>query len=434
MFRPTKKLIGLVLLLSLIFAGSSLARPTVTHARQETITVTANTVNVRMGPGLAYDTMAQLKKGDKITVITQKNSWYQVRLSSDKIGWVASWLLKNTEISSATNTEGTINTANVLAKENPADDSDTLGTLQPNATVTVVYEKTGWSQILFKKTVAWVKSAYITEKKTSDNTTENIQPTVDSSIKSLTLHDDNVKLRSSPSIGGHIKATLSKKSQLTYLATAGDWYKVQTKDGKTGYVANWTATPSTSNKPVTTNANDLAEATIVLDAGHGGNDSGALSQKKTYEKTFTLQIVKKVAAKLRQGGAHVVLTRKSDKYVGLSPRPALAKKVHADAFISIHLDSSPENNQASGTTTYYYGKSKDKPLANALNKQLDHLPLDNRGVEFGNFLVLRDNKQPAVLLELGYINDSNDYKHIHSSSYQTEIANDIYKGLTRYFK
>ncbi len=431
---PTIKIFGLVLLLSLIFAGSSLARPSTTYARQETITVTANTVNVRMGPGLAYETMAQLKKDDKITVITQKNSWYQVRLGNDKIGWVASWLLKNTEISSATNTQGTINTANVAAKENPADDSDTLGTLQQDATVTVVYEKTGWSQILFQKTVAWVKSAYITEQSTADATTANTELTVDSSIKSLTLNDANVKLRATPAIGGHVKATLKQKTQLTYLATAGDWYKVQTKAGQTGYVASWTVTPSSSNKPVTTNASDLAEATIVLDAGHGGNDSGALSQKNTYEKTFTLQIVKKIAAKLRQGGAHVVLTRKSDKFVDLAPRPALAKKVHADAFISIHLDSSPKSNQASGTTTYYYGKSKDKPLAKALNTQLDNLPLTNRGTEFGNFLVLRDNKQPAVLLELGYINDSKDYAQIRSSSYQNEVAGDIYKGLTRYFK
>ncbi|MFD0897620.1 N-acetylmuramoyl-L-alanine amidase [Loigolactobacillus binensis] len=435
MRHTTKQIISAVLLLSLIFSGSWLSVPATAYAHQETITVTANTVNVRMGPGLAYDTMAQLKKGDKITVITQKNSWYQVRLASDKIGWVASWLLKNTEISSATNVKGTINTANVAAKENPADDSDTLGTLQENAAVTVVYEQAGWSQILFKQSVAWIKTAYITEQKNKDNTQKSTQQlTVDQSIKSMTVHEANAKLRATPALGGRIAATLTRKTQLTYLATAGDWYKVQTQAGKTGYVANWAVTPSTSNKPVTTNASDLAEATIVLDPGHGGRDSGALSQKKTYEKTYTLQIVKKIAAKLRQAGARVVLTRKKDKYVGLAPRPALAKKVHADAFISIHLDSSPKDNQASGTTTYYYGKSKDKPLAKALNQQFNNLTLDNRGVEFGNFLVLRDNKQPAVLLEMGYINDRHDYKRIRSSYYQTKVADDIYTGLKQYFK
>ncbi|MFD1318408.1 N-acetylmuramoyl-L-alanine amidase [Loigolactobacillus zhaoyuanensis] len=433
MHHIAKKIIGLTLLLGLLFSASSLAMPRTAYAQQETITVTASTVNVRMGPGLAYNTMAQLKKGDKITVIAHKNSWYQVRLGSDKIGWVASWLLKNTEISSATNTQGTINTANVAAKENPADDSDTLGTFQQNTAVTIIYENSGWSQVLFNQTVAWIKSAYIT-KKDASTTQQNTQLTVDSTIKSLTLHEDNVKLRTTPNIGGHIKATLKNKAQLTYLATSDDWYKVQTKDGKTGYVANWTVTPSASNKPVTTNANNLAEATIVLDPGHGGNDSGAVSQKNTYEKTYTMQFVKKIAAKLRQAGARVVLTRKTDKFVDLAPRPALAKKVHADAFISIHFDSSPKSNQASGTTTYYYGKSKDKPLATALNKQFSSLPLANRGVEFGNFLVLRDNKQPAVLLELGYINDSNDYQQIRSTSYQDKVANDIYKGLSQYFK
>lgn len=429
--RAKKKII-LFLLLGLFLGGATLTTTTPVQAHRETITVTASSVNVRMGPGLAYDVMAQLKKGDKITVIAHKNSWYQVRLHSDKIGWVASWLLKNTEISATTNTKGTIIANNVVAKEHPADDSDTLGTYQQGNPVTVIYKKNGWSQILFHKTVAWIRSAYITEKKAPS--TKQTQKTVDPNIKNVTVHSDNAKLRKKPGLGGKITKVLKRRTQLTYLATIGDWYQVQTDSGKTGYIANWVVTPSASNAPITTNANNLAEATIVLDPGHGGRDSGALSQKKTYEKTYTLAIAKKTAKQLRQAGARVLLTRKSDKFATLASRPALAQKVHADAMISLHLDSSPKDNEASGITTYYYGKSKDSLLGKTLNKQLTKLPIKNRGVEFGNFLVLRENKQPAVLLELGYINDKHDYRQIRSRKFQTKVADAVTTGLSHYFQ
>ena len=75
-----------------------------------------------------------------------------------------------------------------------------------------------------------------------------------------------------------------------------------------------------------------------------------------------------------------------------------------------------------------------KRLAKALNKQLNNLPLTNRGIEFGDFLVIRDNTRPAVLCEMGYINSTKDFNQIKNASYQQKIARDIAKGLNNYFK
>ena len=97
-------------------------------------------------------------------------------------------------------------------------------------------------------------------------------------------------------------------------------------------------------------ASNLAESTIVLDAGHGGYDSGALSQSNKYEKNYTLQMVNAVAARLRSAGANVVLTRSGDDYVGLAERAHVSNKLSADAFISIHFDSSQSADSASGVT------------------------------------------------------------------------------------
>lgn len=412
-----------LLLISLFLTSTSTQAAT-----PKTITVESNVVNVRMGPGLAYDTMAQLKRGEKIHVITNKNEWYQVRLDNDKIGWVASWLLHNTEIGTSTNQKGTMHET-IYAYLNPRRNSKTLGMLTAGQDVTIVYQQGGWSQVLFKKTVAWVPSNTITIQQTVANT----QDVVDATIKTMTVTSETANLRSTPSVSGHIAEKLKNGARLNYLATHGNWYKVKSQNGTTGYIANWVVdltNQAKQQKKITS----IAEATIVLDPGHGGNDSGAISNKKTYEKAYTLKTAKAIAKRLRKAGARVILTRSSDQYISLKARPKIAQKVKADAFISLHFDSSDHANNASGITTYYYHKSRDLSLAKHLNSALKGLPLKRRGVDFGNFQVIRTNKRPAVLLELGYINDNKDYHYIKRQTYRNKIAQAVYTGLASYFK
>ena len=151
------------------------------------------------------------------------------------------------------------------------------------------------------------------------------------------------------------------------------------------------------------------------------------------EKDYTLKYIKQLASKLKEQGAKVYFTRDSDKFVSLKARPELAEKLHADAFISIHFDSSPNPNEASGITSYYYHKTSSKPLAYYISSHLDNLGLDNRGTEFGDFLVIRDNTIPAVLLELGYINTSQDFALITTANYQDSATDGIVTGLKAYF-
>lgn len=128
------------------------------------------------------------------------------------------------------------------------------------------------------------------------------------------------------------------------------------------------------------------------------------------------------------------MTRDDDDSVSLGDRAELATDKHADAFISFHYDSSPVANQATGFTTYFYHSDTSKALAESINSHLTGLPLTNRGVDFGNFLVIRDNLRPAVLLEMGYINTTKDFKQIRSTTYQKQVAQKIVTGLKAYFK
>ncbi|AVK63120.1 N-acetylmuramoyl-L-alanine amidase [Lactobacillus sp. CBA3606] len=240
----------------------------------------------------------------------------------------------------------------------------------------------------------------------------------------------NVNIRQGPGMSYAITDATTKGTKVHIVRRKNNWLYVRYADHKFGWIASWLVNENNSQLTRTTK---ISEATIVIDPGHGGSDSGALSSKGKMEKTYTLRVAKVVAKRLRAAGAHVVLTRDTDKWVSLTNRPAVANKLHADAFISFHFDSTAEKNQASGITTYYYHKSTSLGLANALSSDVDALPIRNKGTEFGDFLVIRDNQVPAVLMELGYINDKSDFKTISSKKYPNEVAHAVYAGLSTYF-
>ncbi|MFC6296016.1 N-acetylmuramoyl-L-alanine amidase [Lactiplantibacillus daoliensis] len=240
----------------------------------------------------------------------------------------------------------------------------------------------------------------------------------------------NVNIREGPGMSYAITDATNKGTKVHIMKRKNNWLYVRYADHKFGWIASWLVNEHNTQLTKTTK---ISDATIVIDPGHGGSDSGALSSKNKMEKTYTLRVAKVVAARLRAAGAHVVMTRDTDKTVSLSARPAIANKLHADAFISFHFDSSPEKNTASGITTYYYHKSTSLDLAKALSDDTVGLPIPNKGVAFGDFLVIRDNQVPAVLMELGYINDKADFKTISSQKYPNEVAQAVYAGLTNYF-
>lgn len=229
------------------------------------------------------------------------------------------------------------------------------------------------------------------------------------------------------------KATskLAQKTRLHILKKQYHWLYVKTNQGQTGWLPDWQMWRTRRN-----HITSLRQATIVIDPGHGGSDSGALSaNQKAEEKHYTLIFARALVKQLRAHHARVYLTRNSDKSVSLKARPRLAEKVHADVFISIHFNSSTLANTASGVTTYYYHKKTgSKHLAQTIASQFNHLQLGNRGVEFGDFLVIRNNTVPAVLLELGYINNNYDLRRINRTSYQKQCARQITKALQNYFK
>lgn len=428
----------MLVLLVIFFMGLG-SLGTVALANYTNIIVEASTVNVRLGPGLGYDILTQVQGGSMVNVLDEENEWYKVRLDDGRIGWVASWLINNTEVAASQNLVATINEYSVNLRAENNEQAEVIGSAEAGEVFTLLYEENGWSQIHYNNQTAWVLSELVTitagtlpNENTTDTTEQVATPTSQDSVVVL---QDNVNVRSGPTLQDGVIEVANAGAVYAFQNNIGDFVEVLTNNGETGYIANWlvessVATTTQTRVPAITTT--LSEATIVIDPGHGGADPGAIGDY-IYEKQATVDTAAIIAQKLESVGANVILTRTGDESISLEERAYLSNSYGADLFISIHYDSTPEGVYATGTTTYYYADS-DNYVADLINDELSkNLPLPNNGSRFGNFLVLRENAQPAILLELGYMNNPDDVATFNTSHYQNLVADSILNALTDYF-
>ncbi|CEQ01745.1 sporulation-specific N-acetylmuramoyl-L-alanine amidase CwlC [[Clostridium] sordellii] len=168
---------------------------------------------------------------------------------------------------------------------------------------------------------------------------------------------------------------------------------------------------------------------VYIDAGHGGNDSGAVGINNAFEKNITLSVAKKVEVLLKKQNIEVRMSRSSDITRSLSFRSQDANAWKANCFISIHCNSAAS--MASGLETFCY-KFKYRQLADNIHNQLlaDKLYTKNRGVKEGNHHVTRETNMSACLIELGFINHPDDLKLMLNK--QDEFAISIAKGICKH--
>jgi N-acetylmuramoyl-L-alanine amidase len=218
---------------------------------------------------------------------------------------------------------------------------------------------------------------------------------------------------------------------------------------------------------------------IVIDAGHGGHDTGAIGGGKR-EKDLVLQIAKRVERQLKKRGFRVYLTRRSDKFLKLPQRTHIADKKNARIFVSIHANSVPRSkrNRIHGVETFYLQKTRDaksqriaarenkavlKGAGSSLSKKViidsvlngpkiiesNKLAIDvqrrmlanlrahykgvkDGGVRHAPFWVLVGASRPSILVEVGYISHPKERARLFTPKYQELIAKGIAEGIQRY--
>lgn len=218
--------------------------------------------------------------------------------------------------------------------------------------------------------------------------------------------------------------------------------------------AQETAADTPGEQPATESSTDagiaaitgLAGHSITIDAGHGGNDSGAIGPTGVTEKSVTLRVALALQKLLTSEGATVYMTRTTDTEVSpkgaaasdieeLQARCDVANRHNSDIFISIHMDSFT-NGAAKGTTGYYYalGSKKSRDLADKVRAGvIDQIGTPSRGTQSCNFYVVKHTDMPATLVEVAFISNPTEEKLMNSEDGVQKAAQGIADGIADFF-
>lgn len=271
------------------------------------------------------------------------------------------------------------------------------------------------------------------------------QPQTNAQSEFVSVQATVLNVRSGPGTSYDVVQKVTEGSILSVLEKLDGWYHVQLTNGLTGWVAkryvgslpDIPGSPFPQQSLPLSSAADLQDLstlqhkTIVIDAGHGGRDKGATgTSDSTLEKDLNLITAKLLAKQLKALGADVIMTRTTDQYISLKTRTAVAKEKKADVFLSIHYNSSPDTT-LQGIITYY---DHHKALAESIHHELVSLTtLTDKQARHGDYYVLRENSQPSVLLELGFLSNEREENRLQTEEFQYNAVTAIVKGLAKYF-
>ena len=312
-----------------------------------------------------------------------------------------------------------------------------IGSLYSGTTIDVYGETNGWYLTKLNGIPGYIKVSQTngsgtTEEQPSENETDGNQNQGETVVAKLIgrATTNSINVRSQPNTTSSVLGVLNRGDEVTVLSTNGFWAHILYK-GNEAYVHK------TYLKLINQTGSPVAGRIIVLDPGHGGKDPGATSGSYQ-EKQVALAVANVVKQKLEKDGAIVYMTRIGDSYPTLADRVAFADKHYAEMFISIHNNSSTSSS-AHGTETYYSisandNEKEDNALATYVNSQIvKNAQMFNRGVKREDFYVIRHSVYPSILVELGFISNTEDRNKLVSSQYTQIFGDSIYKGIVEYY-
>ena len=184
------------------------------------------------------------------------------------------------------------------------------------------------------------------------------------------------------------------------------------------------------------NTGDRRRGVIFVDAGHGGNDPGAVANE-VQEKDVVLPITLKLGQALQSMGYTVYYTRTNDIEIDLEPRVAAAERVNADVFVSIHANSlDSRNSRVNGVETFHSrGSTVGRELAYYVQSQIiSETGATDRNVKAAGFYVIAKTSMPAILVETGFLTNPAEARNLNSPDYQKRMADAIARGIDQFMR
>lgn len=189
----------------------------------------------------------------------------------------------------------------------------------------------------------------------------------------------------------------------------------------------------------------VGNQTILIDAGHGGVDPGAVGKNNSLEKDITLAVSKRLRVLVQQAGGKAIMVREEDVDLGtaqgllkrkredLAQRIQLAKDQQVDVYLSIHVNSSPIEKLTGPQVFYYADSSGGKLLAQCIQEQLNLLAGGKR-VAKGNqeLFILKKADCAVAMIELGFLSNAQEEQKLNDPNYQQQLAVAVYQGLANY--
>lgn len=434
------------IIIGIIFlVGLFIFLPTVHADDGQLYEVDSETWELRDAPDQNANVLAELKNGAKVTVFQESYGWGST-FYNGKEAWGALHHLvamsdtkteqdddeqseeKEQQVQTAaspekeTASDESVESAKLYAVEAPVvrlrnapDKNATIITeLNKGAEVTIFQESYGWGKTFYNGKEVWIALYLLDERNEStDKTMSEIdektdpQPTTEETEKGESESDSGQKDENA-----ELEKERDEKEEST--AETGEQEEKQDVQAK-----------QRGDK-------SLSGYHFVIDPGHGGKDSGA-TRSEIAEKTLTLSTGGKVAEQLRDKGASVTLTRTDDTFIPLEERVRISNSTNTDAFISLHYNTF-EDQSIGGIHTFYHAGDENQKLADTIQQSLiNHTNLTDRGADQADYKVLIDNTQPALLVELGFISNTEEQDLVQTETYQEKAAKGIVSGLEDYF-
>lgn len=379
---------------------------------------------------------------------TRRSEWAYISIDGKNIGWIDKSALTMDEVIisqkniqySAVIKRGTDNITTLPYGTNgykKIKKSSAYLNQYVKITKEAVTDRATWAYITINgKNVGWIdKAALDIERVTSETDVPDYKARLTrkgDSISSEPWGTEGYVVKSSSSNYFGTEVTVKKEAK-TRRAT---WVLIALNGKELGWIDKAALKKLDPNKRV-----------VVIDAGHGGSDPGA-EAGRVKEKDLNLTVSKKVQTKLKNAGYEVIMTRSTDVFVELSERARIANTSSTDIFVSIHTNSF--NSISKGIETFSYngsGNAKNPVVANDPDRLLKSSLLSeaiqdalleetgayDRGDKEGNFHVIRETGMPAVLTEMGFIDNASERSKLVNNNYQEKIADGIVQGIKNYF-